>query len=381
MSGTTTQRLIAIDALRGLVMLLMLLDHVRETFYLHLQLSDPIDVNTTQPALFISRTLAHLCAPVFVFLTGLSAALYWQRCGDRRQTALYLLKRGLFLVALELTLVNFAWTFEFPPHTLYLQVIWAIGLSMISLSLLLWLPPVLLIACGVVIVSGHNLLDTLHAAPDSSWFIPWAILHDRSWLTVGDALRIRTSYPVLPWIGVIALGFAAGALYRPAHQQDRRKILAWLAAGLLAAFFLLRMINGYGEKPWMPGERLSATLMSFFNITKYPPSLLFLCLTLGIGLALLALFECPRPNRLITLLAAFGAAPMFFYLVHLYLLKGLYLSAVAIWGKNYGEWFGFSAVWQLWLCTLALAVILFWPVRAFARLKAQRRDLRWLRYF
>ncbi|KGA24539.1 hypothetical protein AO825_04865 [Pectobacterium brasiliense] len=382
MSRDISQRLIAIDALRGLVMVLMLLDHVRETFYLHLQLADPIDVTSTDPMLFINRTLAHLCAPVFVFLTGLSAALYHQKVQDRRQTALFLFQRGLILILLELTLINFAWTFQFPPQVIYLQVIWAIGMSMLALSALIWLPAGLVFILGIVIVGGHNLLDSLQASAGSIWSIPWAILHDRGWIDIGDTFRMRTSYPVLPWIGVISLGYVAGALYRKeVFPLQRQKVLLTLAGITLALFFVLRSINLYGEKPWQQGDTITQTLMSYFNITKYPPSLLFLCLTLSIGLCLLAVFERQQQKRWLVILASFGAAPMFFYLLHLYVLKGMYLTAVAIWGKNQGEWFGFSAVWQLWVCTLVLMAVLFSPVRAFARLKARRRDIRWLKYF
>ncbi|MEH2920105.1 DUF1624 domain-containing protein [Samsonia erythrinae] len=382
MSHVASQRLIAIDALRGLVMVLMLLDHVRETFYLHLQLADPIDVTSTAPLLFMNRTLAHLCAPVFVFLTGLSAALYHQKVQDRRQTAHFLFTRGLILILLEITLINVAWTFQFPPHVIYLQVIWAIGMSMLALSALIWLPARVIFTLGVVIVIGHNLLDPLHASAGSIGFIPWAVLHDRVWIDIGEAFRIRTSYPILPWIGVISLGYAAGALYRKDIFPLQRQRVLFTAAGIaLALFFVLRSINLYGDKPWQQSELITQTLMSYFNTTKYPPSLLFLCLTLGVGLCLLALFERLQQKHCLVMLASFGAAPMFFYLLHLYILKGMYLTAVAIWGKNQGEWFGFSAVWQLWVCTLVLMVLLFWPVRAFARLKARRRDIRWLKYF
>ncbi|TKY82884.1 DUF1624 domain-containing protein [Pectobacterium polonicum] len=382
MSREISQRLIAIDALRGLVMVLMLLDHVRETFYLHLQLADPIDVASTDPMLFINRTLAHLCAPVFVFLTGLSAALYHQKVQDRRQTALFLFQRGLILIVLEITLINFAWTFQFPPQVIYLQVIWAIGMSMLALSALIWLPAGLVFILGIVIVGGHNLLDPLHASAGSIWSIPWAILHDRGWIEIGETFRMRTSYPILPWIGVISLGYAAGALYRKdLFPLQRQKALLALAGITLTLFFVLRSINLYGDKPWQQSETIAQTLMSYFNITKYPPSLLFLCLTLAIGLCLLAVFERQQQKRWLVVLASFGAAPMFFYLLHLYVLKGMYLTAVAIWGKNQGAWFGFSAVWQLWACTLVLMVVLFSPVRAFARLKARRRDIRWLKYF
>ena len=381
MSAPPSTRLHSIDALRGLVIVFMLLDHVRETFYLHMQVGDPMDVAQTDPALFFSRTLAHLCAPVFILLTGLSAFLYGEKYQGKAAVSAFLFKRGLFLVALEFTLVNFAWTFQLPPSVIYLQVIWAIGLSMLALSALLWLPRALLIVLGVVLVAGHNLLDGLHF-PVGHWaHVPWAVLHDRGWIEVSEGLRLRTSYPLLPWIGVIALGFAIGPWFgRGSDAGQRRKRLLATAGGALGVFLVLRLLNGYGEKPWFSGETTVQTLMSFFNITKYPPSLLFLALTLGIGLLLLVLFERRNDGRMVRWLAVFGAAPMFFYLLHLYVLKLLYLACMAIWGTNHGQYFGFDSVLAVWVAAALLALALYLPVRWFARLKARRRDIRWLKY-
>ncbi|WP_264312688.1 DUF1624 domain-containing protein [Pseudomonas putida] len=376
------QRLQSIDALRGLVILFMLLDHVRETFFLHRQVSDPMAIDATDPSLFFSRTLAHLCAPVFVLLTGLSAWLFGEKYQGRSDVSAFLFKRGLFLVVLEFTLVNFAWTFQLPPSVIYLQVIWAIGVSMIALSLLVWLPRTVLIALGAVIVAGHNLLDSLHFGAESALHVPWAILHDRGWLTFSDNLRLRTSYPVLPWIGVIALGYGLGPWFArgsDAGQRQHKLLLAGVIA--LLGFVVLRMLNGYGEAPWSGFPSLTQTLMSFFNITKYPPSLLFLALTLGSGLLLLRAFERAGRPRWISALAVYGAAPMFFYLLHLYVLKLLYLACVALLGHNQGDYFGFDGISGVWLGAALLAVSLYLPVRAFARLKARRRDITWLKYF
>ncbi|QJQ20228.1 DUF1624 domain-containing protein [Pseudomonas sp. SK] len=376
-----TQRLQSIDALRGLVILFMLLDHVRETFFLHRQVSDPMAIDATEPALFFSRTLAHLCAPVFVLLTGLSAWLYGEKHQGRSDVSAFLFKRGLFLVVLEFTLVNFAWTFQLPPSVIYLQVIWAIGISMMVLSLLVWLPRGVLIALGATLIAGHNLLDTVHFEVGSALHVPWAILHDRGWLELSDNLRLRTSYPVLPWLGVIALGYGLGPWFARNSddtQRQQRLLLAGLAA--LLGFVALRLFNGYGDAPWSVYPALTQTLMSFFNITKYPPSLLFLALTLGCGLLLLRAFERAGQARWINGLAVFGAAPMFFYLLHLYVLKLLYLASVALYGRNQGDYFGFDSITAVWLGALLLAFSLYLPVRWFARLKARRRDLAWLKY-
>ncbi|NVZ68003.1 DUF1624 domain-containing protein [Pseudomonas costantinii] len=376
------QRLLSIDALRGLVILFMLLDHVRETFLLHRQVSDPMNIDGTEPTLFISRTLAHLCAPVFVLLTGLSAWLYGQKYQGRRDVSAFLFKRGLFLVVLEFTLVNFAWTFQLPPSVIYMQVIWAIGVSMIALAALVWLPRPLLIALALVMIAGHNLLDGVHFAPGSALQNAWAVLHERSWIDISDTLRLRTTYPVLPWIGVIALGYGMGPWFANATLPTvRQRYLLLAGVGALVGFGVLRAANGYGEKPWHLYDSDVQTLMSFFNVTKYPPSLLFLALTLGIGLLLLLAFERAGQKRWIGLLATFGAAPMFFYLLHLYVLKILYVACVALFGLNHGNYFGFDGMGAVWLVALLLPLALYLPVRWFAGLKARRRDLAWLKYF
>lgn len=378
---TLRQRLQSIDALRGLVILFMLLDHVRETFLLHRQVSDPMSIDSTEPALFVSRTLAHLCAPVFVLLTGLSAWLYGQKYQGRRDVSAFLFKRGLFLVVLEFTLVNFAWTFQLPPSVIYMQVIWAIGVSMIALAALVWLPRPLLISLALVIIAGHNLLDGVHFAQNSALQSGWSILHERSWIEASENLRLRVTYPVLPWIGVIALGYGFGPWFAatalPAVRQ-RHLLIAGVTA--LMGFVLLRAVNGYGEQPWYVYDNGVQTLMSFFNITKYPPSLLFLALTLGVGLLLLLAFERAGHKRWIGVLAVFGAAPMFFYLLHLYVLKVLYVACVAWLGLNHGNYFGFDSIGAVWLTALVLPLVLYPPVRWFAGLKARRRDIAWLKY-
>lgn len=379
-----TYRLLPIDALRGLMIVLMLLDHVRETFYLHHQVVDPMVVAQTPPELFFSRLLAHLCAPVFVFLTGLSACLYGARHGtDQRAAASsFLWRRGLFLVLLEVTLVNFAWTFQFPPSKVYLQVIWAIGLSMLALAALVWLPRAMLIALGVVLVAGHNLLDGVHVSEGGALHGVWAVLHDRGWIDLSPSLRVRTSYPVLPWIGVIALGYAAGPWFLPGADSRARgvRLVAW-GAGLIAGFMVLRALDVYGDKPWTASDQLLTSAMSFFNVTKYPPSLLFIALTLGIGLLLMHVFERRQDKvRWLAPLATLGSAPMFFYLLHLYVLRLLYIGAESTWGPNQNGLFGFAAMWQVWVATAVLTVALYPVVRAFAAFKARRQDIVWLKY-
>ncbi len=265
------QRLLSIDALRGLVILFMLLDHVRETFLLHRQVGDPMSIDTTEPALFISRTLAHLCAPVFVLLTGLSAFLYGQKYQGRRDVSAFLFKRGLFLVVLEFTLVNFAWTFQLPPSVVYMQVIWAIGVSMLALAALVWLPRPLLIALALMIIGGHNLLDGLHFTPGSPAQTLWSILHERSWIQASDTLRLRITYPVLPWIGVIALGYGIGPWFAngmPPALRQRYLLVGGVSA--LVGFVLVRAANGYGEKRLAGLRKRRADVDELFQCNQVP---------------------------------------------------------------------------------------------------------------
>lgn len=380
-NNKTSQRINSIDALRGLVMMIMMFDHVRETFFLHQQVSDPMDVGQTAPALFFTRLAAHLCAPVFVFLTGLSAWLYANPASGPRDATGFLIKRGLLLVALELTLVNFAWAGQFPPATIYLQVIWVIGLAMITLGLLHKLPPLLLGLLGLLIVGGHNALADLSFAPGTVSHALWTLLLHRGYLISDAAIKVKVSYPLLPWIGIILLGYAAGhlyAVYMSAHRRQR--LLAMLGMTALLMFVVLRTVNGYGEtQPWQDHGNNLLTLMSIFNLTKYPPSLDFALLTLGIGMCCLSLLE-KYPGKLSRIASVFGGAPMFYYLLHLYVLLALQKMMLAAFGANHGQRFGVDHVWQIWLISAALIPVLYYPCRAFARYKRQSGKA-WVRYF
>ena len=380
-SVQTRTRMLAIDALRGLVMLFMLVDHVRETFFLHVQVGDPMDPVNTPPELFFTRISSMVCAPVFVFLTGLSAWLYGQSHSPR-EVSVFLLQRGLFLVFLELTLVNFAWNATLLPTTLWLQVIWAIGLSMIVLAALIHMPRTALALLGFAIVAGHNLLDGIVLTNDSPFFEMWSILHQRSFIEITEYTRARTTYPILPWIGLIALGYCAGPWFaRDAGPAQRmRRLLTW-GVGLLLGFVVLRYLNGYGEKPWSTLEDGLRTFMSFMSLTKYPPSLLFLMPTVGAGLLFLALFQRLEGRPLLKVLSQYGGAPMFFYVLHLLVLKAMYLIAVQIWGMNQGKYYGFDSLGGIWLWAALLGAALYFPTRWFAQLKQRRRDIGWLKYF
>ena len=380
-AATVRSRIGVIDVLRGLVMLIMLLDHVRETFYLHHQVSDPMQVDATDPALFFTRLAAHFCAPMFVFLTGLSAWLYTNPQTGPRSATGFLVKRGLLLVVLEIFVVNFAWAGVFPPATLYLQVIWVIGLSMVFLGVVHRLPLKLLGAAGLLIVFGHNALASVSVEPGGWGHYAWTVLLRRGYLVADGAVRLKVSYPVLPWIGVILLGYAAGPLYaRGMPPQRRRVLLRGFGAGALLLLAILRGLNLYGEElPWSQGQDGVHTVMSFLNFTKYPPSLDFLLMTIGAG-ALLAAWMEPVENWFTRACATFGGAPMFYYLLHLYLLLVLQRVLAAVYGANHDGRWGFDHVWQIWLGAALLMPVLYLPCQAFARFKRTSTQA-WVRYF
>ena len=374
------KRIDSIDMMRGIVMLIMLLDHVRERFFFHEQVTDPMTLDSTSTGLFLSRFAAHFCAPTFVFLTGISAWLYSHpKVGPQRSAREFLVKRGLFLIALECTVITFQWMGNY--EMIWLQVIWAIGISMLALALLIGLPKLWLAVIGLVIVFGHNLLTPINFNPGEWGYTLWAILHDRGNIIANDFIGIRASYPVLPWIGVILLGYVLGPIYSASFaEQKRQQVLIRLGVGCLVLFGLLRGFNLYGETlDWQQADSLAMSLKSIFNLTKYPPSLAFLLVTIGGTLLCLSGLEKVNASygkALVTI----GSAPMFFYIVHLYLLLVLYQLAMNFIGPNYGDVFGFTHIAYVWLVTVVLAVLLYFPTKWFSQYKHQSSQA-WIKYF
>lgn len=363
-------------------MVVMLLDHLRETLYQHLQVTDPMTVPGTPSDVFFSRLATHFCAPVFVFLTGLSAWLYANPPGGtQRDVRGFLLKRGLLLIGLELTVVNFAWYGTY--HTLYLQVMWAIGFSMLALAVLSGLPRGVLATVGALIVFGHNAVAGVAVPPDSAWHPLWTLMLHRGWLVAEGVVKVRLTYPALPWVGVILLGYAFAPVFsRRFDGKARQRVLVAVGLACLALLLLLRGFNLYGENtPWAPGASTVETAMAWLNFTKYPPSLDFLLMTLGGGLLLLAALEF-ADNGLTRMLSAFGGAPMFFYILHLYVLLIGYRVLLATFGANRGTRFGVDAdaFWIVWVVWLAMVPLLYVPVKAFAAYK-RRSTQAWVRYF
>jgi uncharacterized membrane protein len=388
-------RNVSIDFLRGVVMILMALDHAREFF--GNTPFDPLDPDKTTLPLYVTRWVTHFCAPSFVFLAGTAVYLSGAR-GAREggkspaELTRFLVTRGLWLALLEVTVVRFCWLFDLDYGVTWLQVIWAIGCSMVVLGLLVRLPMAAIVAIGGALVLGHNLLDGVHAAKGTASEAVWSVLHEPAFpREAWGGARIGVLYPLIPWIGVMALGYAAGAwVVRPAEERQRR----FLRAGLLAigAFVLLRASNVYGDPaPWSHPAQAGGVLksvLSFFNCQKYPPSLCFLLMTLGPAACALALFDRASLGQEGTWLrpvVIFGRVPLFYYVLHLALLHTAAIIALSARSGHFvRRWnpfdepvtFGLASVYVAWVAVLAL---LYVPCRWFAGVKARRRDA-WLSY-
>lgn len=375
------KRIDAIDIMRGLVILIMMVDHVRDFFYLQHQVSDPLNIDTIPTGLFFTRSLAHLCAPSFIFLAGLSTWLYANPVsGEARSPSRFLFTRGLFLVVLEMTVIAMAWNVSPLPQTIWLQVIWATGLSMMALSALVYLPRKTLIVIGVFIVFGHNLLTPISFERTEVGYTLWTILHDKGYLISDSFINLHVSYPVLPWIGVIVLGYCMGPVYSQIFDtRSRVKLLLISGSGCLALMFLLRSFNIYGETlPWLYSDSIVSSVMSFINYTKYPPSLLFLLLTLGLAFLILAKLENIN-NKLTQILKTFGSAPMFVYILHLYLLVFGKAFWALVMAPAPGERMGFYSVGWIWLGGFILMLASYFPTQKFSEFK-RRSQKWWLRY-
>lgn len=386
-TATHSKRIYSIDALRGLVMCIMMLDHVREKLYLHHPVTDPMTIADTPPDLFFSRFAAHFCAPVFVFLTGLGAWLYANPPGGTPRSARdFLLKRGALLIFLEITLMSFLWVGEL-PKTIWLQVLWAIGFSMIALAFASQLPRKWLLVAGLVIVCTHNLFTNIALPQGHPLHALWTLFLHRDVL-FDTVPQVRVTYPALPWVGVILLGWCAGPMFaRDFDGARRRRLLVKMGLGCWIALLILRGFNIYGENaPWTHHTTAIQTAMDFLNYTKYPPSLDYLLMTLGGGFFALALMDS-ADNAFTRFMSVFGGAPMFYYLAHLAVLIFGYKLLLTLFGPNQVDpaglgRFGVSAdhFWVVWLVTIAMCFLLYYPTRWFGDFK-RRTTIGWVKYF
>ena len=373
----------AVDLLRGIVMVVMALDHARD-FFGDLRL-DPTDLGRTTPALFFTRWITHFCAPVFVLLAGAGARLSLFRGRSRGSLARLLVTRGAWLVVLEVTLVGFGWSFDATPSFLVLQVIWAIGASMVLLAPLVLLPPRAVGLLGLAIVAGHNVLDGLRSGDLGPFAGAWRLLHEHVPVTSVGGVFVFNHYPLLAWFGVLAIGYGFGDILRM-ELAARRRVL--LLAGLLAtgAFVALRVSNLYGDPhPWSAQGSTLLTVLSFLNCEKYPPSLLYLLMTLGPALLALSAFGLGQ-GKLARPFVVFGRVPLFYYLLHVPLIHVMaaavsWREAGAVMLEHPGAFpraavHGLGGVYLAWLVAVAL---LYPACRWFAGVKARVRSP-WLSY-
>ena len=337
MTQVKSTRIDSIDVLRGLVMIIMALDHTRDYFHFGSFFIDPTDLNTTTPILFFTRFITHFCAPEFVFLAGTSAFLYGSK-KTKPELFKFLFTRGIWLILLELIVNNFIWTFDVSYSFPVLQVIWAIGFSMVCLSFLIYLPKKIIIIIGIILVAGHNLLDGIVMEGMSFKSIVWYLLHQQKFLVLGPNDMILFQYPIIPWVGLMALGYCFGILYSKGFDSSlRKKWLLRLGFGSIALFFVLRGINEYGDLvPWTTQRNGVYTMLSFFNTTKYPPSLIFLLMTIGPSLLFLYLIENVK-NKVTDFFVVFGRVPLFFYFLHVLVIHIAAIIGILIFGGNWQD--------------------------------------------
>jgi uncharacterized membrane protein len=323
----TTSRIESIDFLRGIVMVIMALDHVRAYLHYDSFLFSPTDLQHTTPALFATRLITHLCAPAFILLAGTSA-YFISQSKTLNETSFFLLSRGLWLIVLQLTVIRFAWNFDIALHYNSSNIISTIGFSMIILSMLIHLRLKLIFIFGLVMIIGHNALDKI-TFENPFLDVIWSFLHTRKSFIFNDNYSFLFVYPIVPWVGVMSLGYCLGSLYTTSiSSSERKKRLYQLGISSLAAFLLLRLINVYGDPlPWSHHQHLSTTIMSFFNLEKYPPSMLFLCLTVGISLILLGFLE-GRNLEFWKPITLFGKVALFYYVLHILLIHLMAVVAV-----------------------------------------------------
>jgi uncharacterized membrane protein len=381
-------RIESLDAVKGLIILIMTLDHVRDFFHAGAFVYDPVDLERTSSMVFFTRWITHFCAPAFCFLAGVSAYLF----GARKKTqalSVFLLKRGAWLILLELTIINFGWYFDIYYRSVDLNVIWSLGISMIFLAALVYLPTQVIMVISCIIIFGHNLLDGIHFDGN----LIWSIIHESRPFYFGHT-RIEIIYPIVPWIGVMGLGYCFGCFYNKWYDPDlRKRILKIVGLSAIGCFLLLRVTNIYGDtNKWILFEDPAKTIMSFFNLSKYPASLLFLLMTLGPLLFVLSRAEHWK-GFVANALVVFGKVPFFYFILHIYIVHlfamllfslsgfGGYRMILSSWTfKNPNlEGYGYNLLvtYLMWV----MVVLLLYPVcKWYGLYKGSNPQKLWLQY-
>ncbi len=388
------ERVESLDLLRGLVMVIMALDHVRDFVHQGAFLYDPTNMETTNPALFFTRLITHFCAPIFVFLAGTSVYLYQQKVNSRALTQKFLLSRGIWLIFVELTIVSFIWSFNPDLNFFNFQVIWAIGLSFIILAGLLYLPFNVILGISLLVIFSHNLLDPMAVEKGKLSNALWYTLHQQDFV-IDNGIVFNFLYPIIPWFAVMSAGYCLGKLFTQEFSTvKRQQYLFNLSLLLLTMYIVIRGINIYGDPSrWAVQKNSLFTVMSFLNITKYPPSLLFLLLTIGCGLLFLSRVEHIK-NKFTDILITFGRVPFFYYLLHLLAAKiaghlvGLYQGrnwtdlvwSMEMFNSDIPATHGVSltATYGIWAL---IVVLLYYPCKYFMLYKKQHPEKNWLKYF
>ena len=381
-------RIQSIDLLRGLVMIIMALDHTRDFFHWSAQHYDPLDFSKTSAPIFLTRWITHYCAPVFVFLAGTGAWLTGNRKG-KKYLSKFLITRGLWLIFLEIVVVNFGVSFNIYFNFFMLQTIWALGLSMMVLSFLIYIPKRILLGLALLIIVGHNSLDKIHVEGNGFEAFLWSALHDPKFFKWGN-VTVFLLYPVLSWIGVMAAGYCFGEIYTRFDAARRKTILTWLGLLCISLFIIIRFTNVYGDaSAWSTQATPVFTFLSFINVTKYPPSLLYILMTIGPAILFLAFTEKPL-NKFGNIISIYGKVPMFYYLIHFYVLHIAAITAGLLTGFSLQKMltftpdnplldFGFklSVVYLVWISVVAL---LYFPCRWYAKYKFSHPEKWWLSY-
>jgi uncharacterized membrane protein len=390
---TSQKRIESIDILRGIVMVIMALDHVRDYFHIGANLDDPLNLASTSPALYATRWITHFCAPIFVFLSGTSIYLQSLR-KTKKELSSFLIKRGLWLIFAEFVIISFGWTFNPQYNIIPLQVIWAIGISMVILGLLIWirLSYTVIFILGLIIVFGHNLLDIPEAAPAFTSNFWWDLFHHgvfRPYHVTGNHY-VMLVYPFPAWTGLMMLGYCTGILFTSKYTaKQRRKMLTGIGLGLILFFVALRFSNVYGDPvDWTTQKNAFYTFLSFMKVNKYPPSLLYLCITIGPALLFLAFIEKIK-NGFTNFMLVFGRTALLSYLVHV-------LAAICFFARghsfadatNVGNQFPFLFVapgegYNLWVVygVWALVVMVLYPIcKWYDKYKTSHKEKWWLSY-
>jgi len=393
MATLTKNRIQSIDLLRGLIMIIMALDHVRDYICSSSFLFDPLDLTKTNGSLFFTRWITHFCAPVFMLLAGTSAYLTGQK-KTKKELSAFLFKRGLWLVFLEMIVVNFAWSFNIKLPIIFFITIWALGISMMVLAVLIHLPKKIILAFCIIIIAGHNLLDTIHVPGNTLPGFGWALLHEQQFFNWEGKIWL-VGYPLIPWIGVMPLGYCLGRWYAADYDAvKRRRNLRILGISAIILFILLRFSNVYGDPVrWIAQKDNFFTFLSFMNVNKYPPSLLYLLITLGPALLFLAYTEHLK-GALVRVITVYGRVPMFYYLIHIYIIHLIALFAsVFIPGQNWRLWILDEPIWfttglkgygfslpVCYLIWIAVVVAVYPLCKVYDRYKQSHKEKWWLSY-